>query len=69
MKSIAKSIIDLDGDECYVTEIEPWQIYEALLNYLCGNNKAQVPSLKLFIEVLDEIKKILWPEYINIFLY
>ena len=59
LTSIVKEIIDLDGDKCQVTEIEPSIIYKTFLNYLCEFGNLESPSLKYLVPMLYEIEKVL----------
>ena len=58
-KSIAEAIINLDGDECYVTENEPWQIYEAFWKCLFKSGQNLLFSIKQLINILKTMKNIL----------
>ena len=59
IESIAKSIINLDGDECYVTEIKVWQIYKAFSDHLCRFGQFETPSLEILTDCLTNMENLL----------
>ena len=57
VESIANEIIALDGDKCYVTEIELPDTYKAFWNYI--KKPTEPSSIQYLMEILSEIEKLL----------
>ena len=56
ISEVAKEMIAIDGTECYITKIKPWQVYKAISDYLCGFAYLPSYSLELFADFLKEVE-------------